>query len=339
MRCSIFGAFVLPALVISVEYVPIFIKLNKVGGTTVSTFLECHLGDTLGKLARNAKLKPAIPLQQFTGLWGHGPMINYAHSNSSADDMLRRFGKLPLRVPITITVLRHPVERFFSFVTFYFHPPFIKGYEKQYNLVQALMEYPNKATARDVSTVYDAVQERFSSDPNMVRLEQYVDVFGKPPLKNARDWALKTLSKFDVVGLTEEIDQMLLFIVWKLNWPSSVLCSPLGRMRVGSYHGSETKLVYTKRYSPSVIRELKSRLRSEIILYQAAVTLHKLQLSTIPPEDFNALSGQRNSPVAHETCVRRRSKIEAVMTQNGKEKNAKIANSDITRVCRAWRNF
>jgi hypothetical protein len=214
-------------------------------------------------------------------------MIHYAGTNSSADGLKRCFDRRMLLV----TLLRDPVERFFSFARFYFTKPYTKNLdEKIVDLVSELLHYPDRATPATIDAAFSAVEGRFRNDRNWVRVRQYEDVFaqvvGEPlSLQRVQQLAEARLSQFDVVGLTERLEDTLALVALKMKWPSQALCLPVDRMRAHKGEGSSnTSRTYAGRYPAEVVAALTRRLAGETAVYEVAVRLHEVQQRALRSE-------------------------------------------------------
>lgn len=312
---------------------PVFVKLNKVGSTTLSTFLECHAGTSgtrgAGSACRIADSR--AKMDAMSGPWSHGPMIHYADTNSSADGLKRCFDRRMLLV----TMLRDPVERFFSFARFYFTKHYTKNLdEKIVDLVSELLHYPDRATPATIDAAFSAVEGLFRNDRNWARVRQYEDVFarvvGEPlSLQRVQQLAEARLSQFDVVGLTERLEDTLALVALKMKWPSHALCLPVDRMRAHKGEGSSnTSRTYAGRYPAEVVAALTRRLAGETAVYEVAVRLHEVQQRALRSE-LDEMRASRDRGTA-ECAAKRQDRAGSLRPRPS---NA----AAIVEMCRAWR--
>ena len=212
----------------------IFIKFHQVGGTTIADRLLKHAEDNHWKACC---AKGCDVCAQHTslqcGLTCFGP-TNIAPG------------------PVTMTILREPVDK--SLARFYFQA--------------SRDDYGSKAGVK-VPLVDYVVQ---CQNPQLPKPKQcpneYVEVLGQGTLKRA----VTNLARVDVIGTTENFDDLMIALALRMNWPLSMvtykrLKTVLGRPKVDDHPSA-------------VLDPLKKHLAPDIQIYEGGLRLSQNRLAT-----------------------------------------------------------
>jgi len=331
---------------------PLFIKLHKVGSTTISSLFECS--SLFEKSDAHALIRQCIgkkhPLRKssmYSGIWDHQAMQHLVRKGSSAllgspcfhllnpgqksDNLTGWVQSIKLPDVKAIVLLRHPVSRFMSFARFFYTNAFGRGQINQYD-ADLVHKFTTQRTNRTVATalhVIQLVRGRFAQDRNLVRVDQYSRIFDQTGFLNEPGGTAPGLSLSNfVVGITERMADTKLLLAVELKIPADDLCEPVEVMRANGGEKSASSFFDNEATRSALL----SALSKEVAVYDLALRIHEGQLQRRGPE----IEEMRAALEANAGgCAARRSKVSSEI--GPLLNNPHIRDIDIVRACATFR--
>ena len=272
---------------------PLFLKMHKVGSTSLSSMLECsehavHSQTQILECLRRTN-HPLKNIGQFSGLWDHSQIIQLGKRGTEVLQSTCFQLKLPgqqaslIRANLpqlkVVVLLREPLARFVSFTRYFF----LRGYghgerrAEDMEFVGSVMYHPRNATAEDALHVLQLVRSTFPDGNYLIIVDQYARIFHPDGYVKAPPGAANgprlSLSDF-VVGITERMMDSKLLVAVELGLPANDLCEPKEVMRANG--GAKSIALFGEKANES----LREALSAEIAIYNAALGTHKRQLES-----------------------------------------------------------
>lgn len=256
LLCLIFAA--------KAEQPAVFIKLHKVGSTTVSSFLACH-GNHDAECC--SCLRKEHVLCDGAGPWSHDVAIKYPYLQRSS--VLAGCSCSPVR----LVVLRHPVDRFISMVGFFFRRPFMRGGLDDTRLAAQFVMRPGTVTEDVAIEMLDVFQQYFPS-----RVKSQHKFFGDLLEPIRVDEYTTTFASWhgEIIGITERMRVSLALFAAVLGWDAKALCVPVETLRKRQRPANAT-------HSSAVRAALARGLQHELAFYDNALQLHEAQVQQHKP--------------------------------------------------------
>ena len=275
---------------------PIFIKMHKVGGTTMMELFECLEHTVMSSLMR--PLAPLFPTEKsgradnetaacrvaLAKPWMHktqafwrdaGGARGLAHCAVRAAEMPEPH-KMPASVPrfVTMVLLRRPVDRVVSALTF-FHTSALSGLKPRVA--------PGTGAERLDAAIAGLFGEAFDSHAanHVGSLYEYADTLAPGRWREGRAGVLvaptvedvaaanASLSQFDVVGVTEEMPAFKALVARALGWRAELMCNAAALQNSRRAGAAEL--------SPDARAHLEALLAPELAVYVHARGLHAAQ--------------------------------------------------------------
>ena len=264
---------------------PAFLKLHKVGSTTVAMFLECwsarHRAE-VGVCADCVK-RNGVQLEGMSGPWSHSAARAFSETESTVFD---RCGCGPV-----LAIVREPVDHFLSMAGFFLRPPYIN--RDAYQFVLKFLQSPTDATPSQAQELLDLFERRFpaieNGQRNPVRIDELSSTFP---------------GGFDdvVIGLSSNLTLSIALFTAAIQQNSANishhdLCLPATHLRKNDRRSP------VQDFPQPVTDLIAKRLKPDLLAYQSAVQRYHTLLSQFRPHVDRLL---RAADDRHATCLQRR---------------------------------